>query len=372
MKDFRLEKLADVLIEYSTQVKRGDLVCISGESIAYPFLIEVSKKAIQKGANVRYFVKLPEVEEYLLKDGTPEQIEKPDFLFGECAKSDVWISAWGSKNVQSLKNVSSEALKTRRIGNTQNRLIYNKRSATGELRWCGTQFPANGDAQYAGMSLTEYEDFVYSAGFLDKEDPILEWNKLEAFQQKWVDYLNQKKSLHIISKNTDITVGIGGRKWINCCGKENFPDGEIFTSPVENEINGYITFSYPALINGTEFENVHLTVENGTITKAECSNSIELSRLHSYLDTDEGSRRFGEVAIGTNYGIKRFTKNILFDEKIGGTMHMAVGASMEEAGGCNQSALHWDMINDMTKSGEIYADGELFYSKGHFLESVLK
>ena len=166
-------------------------------------------------------------------------------------------------------------------------------------------------------------------------------------------------------------MGIDGRKWINCCGKENFPDGEIFTSPIENRINGYITFSLPAIINGNEFEKVCLKVMDGKIESASCSDKDLNERLNSYIDTDEGSRYFGEVAIGTNYEIKKFTKNILFDEKIGGTMHMAIGASMAEAGGKNESSIHWDMINDMT-SGEIYADGELFYKNGHFIESVLK
>ena len=222
------------------------------------------------------------------------------------------------------------------------------------------------------MSLDEYEDFVYKAGFIYEDDPISKWREIESFQEKWVKYLDKKKELHIISVDTDIKVNISGRKWINCCGKENFPDGEIFTSPVENDINGYITFSYPAILNGDEFENVKFTVKNGKIENIDCKNRESLDKLISYIDTDEGSRFFGEVAIGTNYGIDRYTKNILFDEKMGGTMHMAVGAAMEEAGGKNDSAIHWDMINDMTKCGEIYADGQLFYKNGHFLDEVLK
>lgn len=371
MKDLRLEKLAEVLVNYSTNVSEGDNVCISAEYGALPFIKEVSRVAIKKGAFVKYFVDIPEIEEGLLKNGNRNQISQPNFRFGECAKSDVWISAWGTNNVQSLKNIDTNNLKLRRIGNTKNRKIYNKRSALGELRWCGTQFPLNGDAQYASMSLDEYEDFVYSAGFLDKDDPVSEWRKLEKFQQKWIDYLDTKKELHIISKNTNIRVGIKGRKWINCCGKENFPDGEIFTSPEENNINGFITFSYAAIINGNEFEKVKLEVENGLIINVNCKNEEMKERLMSYIDTDEGSKRFGEVAIGTNYGIKKFTRNILFDEKIGGTIHMAIGAAMPEAGGVNESAIHWDMINDMTECGQICADGQCFYKNGRFIDEVL-
>ena len=271
-----------------------------------------------------------------------------------------------------MQSIPAERLKERRLANKDNRKIYSDRMGTGELRWCGTQFPTNGDAQNAGMSLEEYEDFVYQAGYLYEADPVAKWKEMAAEQEKWVKYLDGKKELHILSKDTDIRVNVAGRKWINCCGQENFPDGEIFTSPVEDGVDGYITFSYPSIINGHEFEEVRLTVEKGRIVEAVCKDAEKNANLLSYIDTDEGSRYFGEVAIGTNYGIQKHTKNILFDEKIGGSMHMAIGEGFQEAGGKNTSAIHWDMINDMTKEGKIYADGELFYEKGHFLPEVLK
>ena len=194
---------------------------------------------------------------------------------------------------------------------------------------------------------------------------------MAAWQEKWVNWLDDKKELHILSRDTDIKVNIAGRKWINCCGDANFPDGEIFTSPVEDGINGYITFSYPSIMNGNEFFEVRLTVEKGKIIDVSCKNTEMLDTLLSYIDTDAGSRYFGEVAIGTNYGIQRHTKNILFDEKIGGSMHMAIGEAFQEAGGKNESAIHWDMINDMTAEGKIYADGILFYENGRFKEELL-
>lgn len=372
MKDTRLDKLAEVLVNYSTDVKEGDRVCISAEDTALPFIKAVAKAAIQKGAYVNYFIDVPEIEETILKQGTKEQVSQPNFRFGVCAKSDVWISAWGTANINTLQNADNEKMKLRRLGNRENRKIYTQRSGSGELRWCGTQFPANGDAQNANMSLEEYEEFVYQAGFLYEEDPIAKWKELESFQEKWITYLNKKKELHIISKDTDIKVNIEGRKWINCCGKENFPDGELFTSPVEDGINGTITFSYTAILNGQEFEKVKLVVENGRIVDVSCQNEQKKDKLLSYIDTDEGSRYFGEVAIGTNYGIQKQTKNILFDEKIGGSMHMAIGTGFPEAGGKNESAIHWDMINDMKEEGKIYADGELFYEKGHFIEAILE
>ncbi|GFI60928.1 aminopeptidase 2 [Clostridiales bacterium] len=216
------------------------------------------------------------------------------------------------------------------------------------------------------MSLDEYEDFVYKAGFLDKEDPVAEWEKIKKYQDKLVEYLNDISELEIISENTHITLSVEGRKWINCCGNENFPDGEVFTSPVENSINGYITFSYPALMNGNEFKNVRLDFKDGRIISASCADETMNEKLLSYVDTDEGSRYIGEVAFGTNYGITKFSHNILFDEKIGGTMHMALGAGFPEAGSKNDSAIHWDMINDMTKCGKVIADGKVIYENGKF------
>lgn len=371
MKDSRLEKLAKVLTNYCAPVKKGDIVCVSAELACVDFIQAVAKEVIKKGGNVKHFVELPEIELALLKEGTQEQISQPSFRFSECAKADVWISALGTDNVYYFHNADNEKMKQRRLANKESRKLYTQRSARGELKWCLTQFPTNADAQYAGMNLEEYEQFVYEAGHLYEDDPVAKWEEIEKFQQKWVDYLDTKKELHIISKDTDITVKIEGRKWINCCGKENFPDGEIFTSPIENGVDGFITFSFPSIINGQEFENVKLEVEKGRIVKASCKNSEKLGELLSYIDTDEGSHFFGEVAIGTNYAITKHTKNILFDEKIGGSMHMAIGSAFPEAGGHNESAIHWDMINDMKQCGRIYADGELFYENGQFLKEIL-
>ena len=370
MIDQRLVKLAELLVNYSTQVKAGDKVSIQAEDIAMPFIIEVTKAAVKKGAFVDYSVIVPEVEAAILKYGNEKQLSKPNNHYAAVKESDVWITAWGSKNSRALSNVAPELLQKRRQANKSERNIYVNRMATGELRWCGTQFPTNAEAQEAEMSLSEYEEFVYQAGMLDKDDPIAEWQKVEANQERWVKFLDTKKELRIISKDTDITVGINGRKWINCCGKENFPDGEIFTSPEENNINGIISFSYPAIYSGRIVEGVKLEVQNGKIIKATCDKGEDF--LLACINTDEGSKYFGEVAIGTNYNIKRFTRNILFDEKIGGTIHMAIGGAKLKAGGKNKSAIHWDMICAMQNGGKIYADNQLFYENGKFLENILK
>lgn len=372
MKDARLEKLAEVLVNYSTKVKEGDRVAVSGDVIALPFIQAVAKAVLKKGGLVEYYIDSPEVDGLILKEGTEVQYSQENKRFGDCVRSDVWISAWGSENTKVFQSVDGEKLKQRRLANKENREIYSNRTGDGSLRWCGTQFPTNGEAQLANMSLEEYEDFVYAAGYLYEADPVGKWREQAAWQEKWVEFLDTKKELHILSKDTDIQVNIAGRKWINCCGEANFPDGEIFTSPIEDGINGVITFSYPALMDGHEFEKVRLVVKAGRIEDVSCGNKELLPLLLSYIDTDEGARFFGEVAIGTNYGIQRHTKNILFDEKIGGSMHMAIGDSFLEAGGQNKSSIHWDMINDMTQEGKIYADGQLFYANGQFVADVIE
>ena len=286
------------------------------------------------------------------------------------SKADVWLTAWGNRNTRMLSRIDSNKLKIHQQGASVWRKIYSDRTGDGSLRWCGTQYPTYADAQEASMSMSEYEDFVYGAGLLDSEDPVSEWKKISKEQDRWVKYLDSKSSLHIVSEGTDIMIGINGRKWINCDGKQNFPDGEIFTSPLENNINGYITFSFPGIFAGRQIEGIKLEVKDGKVINAWANKGEEL--LKSLLETDEGSSFFGEVAIGTNYGIKDFTSNMLFDEKIGGTVHMAIGDSMPEAGGKNKSSLHWDMLCDMRNGGKIYADGELFYENGKFIDSILE
>lgn len=370
MADQRLNKLAKLLVNYSTKVKKGDFVFVMCEDVASPWMAEVVKEAVKAGGHVETILTCQEVQEQKLKNSTDEQLMEENIILKYALeKADVWLTAWGTKNTRANSNIDSKKIQLQSKGATSWRSVYSSRMGDGSLRWCGTQFPTYADAQEASMSLSEYEDFVYGAGLLDKDDPIAEWEKISAQQERWVKYLNTKKQLHIISEGTDIKVNIDGRKWINCDGRVNFPDGEIFTSPADSGTDGYITFSFPGIYMGKEIEGIKLYVENGIVVKAEAKKGEDL--LHALLNTDEGAKKFGEVAIGTNYGIQKFTRNMLFDEKIGGTVHMAIGDSMPEAGGINKSAIHWDMLCDMRNGGRIYADGELFYEDGKFIESVL-
>ncbi|MBW9149136.1 aminopeptidase [Clostridium sp. CM028] len=371
MADQRLNKLAKLLVNYSTKVKPGDFVFVSCDEVARPWMVEVVKEAVKAGAHVETVLTSQEVSEIKLKYSSEEQLLQENLLFKTMLeKADVWISAWGSRNTKTNSRIDADKFKMYSQGEASWRKIYSEKMGNGSLRWCGTQFPTYADAQEASMSFSDYEDFVYGAGLLDAKDPVAEWKRISSEQERWVRYLDTKKGLQFMSEGTDIKANIAGRKWINCDGKENFPDGEIFTSPVEDGVDGVITFSFPGIYMGKEIEGIVLEVEKGKVVKGSATKGEDL--LKALLETDEGARSFGEVAIGTNYGIVDFTRNMLFDEKIGGTVHMAIGDSMPEAGGLNRSTIHWDMLCNMRNGGKIYADGELFYENGRFIEGILE
>jgi aminopeptidase len=235
----------------------------------------------------------------------------------------------------------------------------------GAFRTVGTQFPTNANAQDAEMSLREYEDFVYGACLPDMDDPVGYWHRFSGWQEKIVKWLKGKEKVHVIGPETDLRLSIAGRGFINCDGRRNMPDGEVFTSPVEDSVEGQVYFSYPAIYQGREVTGVRLWLENGRVVKATAEKSEDF--LLQTLDTDEGSRYVGEFAIGTNEGITRFTRSILFDEKINGSFHMALGRGFPGAGGKNESAIHWDMVCDLRDGGEIWVDDELLYKDGRLV-----
>ena len=225
-------------------------------------------------------------------------------------------------------------------------------------------YPTLAYAQDADMSLREYEAFVYGACHVGgDDDPVAYWKQMQAEQQRLVDYLKGKEVLQVRSKNCDLTLSIKGRTWLNACGTHNMPDGEIYTGPVENSVNGWVRFTYPGVYGGREVDGVEVGFDNGRAVRISGRKNEEF--LLQTLDTDAGSRFLGEFAIGTNFGVSKYTKSILFDEKIGGTMHMAFGAGYPETGSQNKSAVHWDMVCDM-RQGEITVDGKVFYKNGEF------
>jgi len=242
---------------------------------------------------------------------------------------------------------------------------YTRRSASRELRWVTTNYPCQALAQEAEMSLADYENFVYQATFADQVDPVQCWQNIHDEQERLVAWFSGKKNISIRGPQAELTLSIAGRNFINSDGDRNMPSGEIFTSPVEESVNGWVSFTYPAIYQGTAVEGVRLEFERGQVVKANAEKNEPF--LLKMVDADEGSRFLGEFGIGMNYGITRFTKNILYDEKIGGTFHLALGSGFGEAGGGNESSVHWDLISDATKETEMYADGELFYKDGRFV-----
>ena len=364
MADPRHEKLAKVLIHYSLGIQPGDNLLISSSPAAAPLVREAYREAIRAGAHVATRITLDGLQEIRLKESTEEQLRHlPEISVQEMEFYNTTLTILADENTKAMSGVDPKRMAT--VSQARSPLMerFMDRSATGELRWCLTLFPTQAYAQDAGMSLSEYEEFVYGAGLLDREDPTEGWKKVHAEQQRIADYLQAHDEIHIVAPDTDLTYRVGGRKWINASGSHNFPDGEVFTGPIEDSATGHVRFTYPAVYGGNEVEDVRLAFENGKVTQASAGRGEEF--LLSMLDQDPGARFLGEVAFGANYGIQHFSRNILFDEKIGGTMHMALGRSYPETGGKNESALHWDMICDL-REGRVYADGELCYEGGKF------
>jgi len=381
MRDQNLNRLADVLVNFSTRVQKGDLVRISGDPVAMPLLEAIYEAVVRAGGHPYLKCAPADVRDFFLQEASDEQLEYLNpILMKESEAIDVSIGLWADVNTKSATRLDPRRASKASVAQKPVRELFFKRAAAHEspesypgvrpLRWVGTQFPTQASAQDAEMSLREYCDFVFKAGMLHLEDPAAEWEKVKACQQKMVDYLTGKKEMHFRTANgTDLRVSIDGMRWINCSGESNFPDGEVFTGPnlkaKDGGVNGVVKYSFPAVYQGHEVHDIAFTFEKGKVVKASASKGLDY--LIAMLDQDPGARFVGEVAMGTNYSIKQFSKNTLFDEKIGGTFHLAVGAGYRETGNTNQSALHWDMVCDMRQGGTIEVDGEVIQRNGVFV-----
>ena len=366
MVDPRVEKLARLLVEYCTAVKPGDKVRLSGELSALPLLRETYKYAVLAGGQVVLQIDDEYCDDILARHGNNEQLSwvSPNERW-TAEESDVRITIRATQNTRRRSSldpkrgvISDKA--ARALAKTRA-----ERTAAGLHRWVLTQYPTEAYAQETDMSLEEFEDFVYKATFADQPDPVARWNAVRDSQQKYVDWLKGRKEMVARGPNIDMKVRIEDRTFINSDGKRNMPSGEIFTGPVEDSAEGWVRFTYPAIRGGRQVEGVELRFEGGKVVNATARKNQDY--LLAQLDSDPGARFLGEFAIGTNYDIDRFTGNILFDEKIGGTLHMALGNGYIETGSKNQSAIHWDMICDMREESEILVDGELLYRNGKFV-----
>jgi aminopeptidase len=355
--DPRIDSWARVLTGYCVNVKPGDRVAIAGEIAAEPLLRAVYREVIAAGGLPAMMPVLPGMQAELLGRGVDAQLEYISPLerfMREEADASIRISAETNTRVASQTDPARSAVYSRAREALSRRFM--ERASTGEARWTLTLFPTDAYAQDAEMATDDYAEFLFTACKLNQPDPVAAWKALRDEQARLVDWLTPKRTLRIVGPGTDLTVDVAGRTWINSDGKRNFPSGEVFTGPVENSANGVIRCSFPVMTAGRQIADVRLRFEDGAVVEARAARNE--AYLLSALDTDDGARRLGEVAIGTNFDITRFTGQILLDEKIGGTAHVALGAGYPDTGSSNRSAIHWDLICDLRQGGRIEADGE--------------
>ncbi len=366
MSDSRIEKLADVLVNYSTSVKPGEWVGILGDVAALPYVRAVYAAVVKAGGNPSLMLSDEAMARTFLRDANDDQIAWLDpmqTLYYDNA--DVYIRIGAQTNTRALTNIDAKRVQQVAAARRSWLSTRMQRAAEGKMKWVGTLVPTEAVAQDAGMSIEEYEDFYFGATFVSTGDPVAEWRKLGEMQQKKIDWLKGKRHVRLQGPNIDLELSIDGRIFINASGERNMPDGEIFTGPVEDSVKGWVRYSYPSIVQGRAVEGIELRFEQGKIVHATAAKNEEL--LHAQINTDAGASYLGEFAIGTNFGIDKFTGQILFDEKIGGTIHTAIGLGYPDTGSKNVSAVHWDMICDMRTDSTIHVDGELFYKDGTFV-----
>ena len=366
MNDTNITALAQLLVRYSLDIQKGETVAIRGPTYSEPLVRELYAAILEAGGipSLRLaFSGQPYTFYSRAQDHHLDACNEADYR--DMAFFDAYMAIRTYDNARELSGIDPQL--QARASRAQRRIsdLQSQREETGAFRWSLAPFPTASMAQEAGMALEEYESFVYRACHLDKEDPVAEWKRISAEQERLCRWLSKRDEFRFVGPGTDLSMSCAGRTWINCDGHKNMPDGEVFTGPVEDSAQGTITFTYPALYRGTEVSGIRLTFKDGVVADFDASKGRDF--LGAMIGTDEGSRRIGEIAIGTNYGITRFTRLILFDEKIGGTMHLALGDGITGSGSRNRSAIHWDMLKEMRDGGKIYADGELFYENGTVL-----
>ncbi|MFX1549323.1 MAG: aminopeptidase [Promethearchaeota archaeon] len=359
------EKLAKLAVNYSIEVKKGDRVFVLGPTLVEELFRALYIEIIKAGGHALLLPFIEGQNELFFKYASEDQLTYVDNVRKQIHKDfDCMVVISAKYNTKDLSLVDPQVL-SKRVGSPENKELWDlwyDRAAKKEARWVIIPFPCNAFAQDANMDLFSYSNFIEEALFLDKENPIQEWQKIEKDQEKYVNYLNEVENIQILGEDTDLTMSTQGRIWENDCGHENLPDGEVATSPVETSVNGHIRFTYPAIHLGNEVENIYLEFKDGRVLNSTADKGEKF--LQEILKI-ENADRLGEFAIGTNYGITEFTKNILFDEKMGGTIHLALGDGFKELGSKNESAIHWDILKDMKKSGsKIIADEKVIYEEG--------
>ena len=366
MRDQRADALAQILVRYSTEVKKGDVCVIQGTTTAEPLVQSVYEEVLRAGGLPVMQLTTEEAAAAFFRLAADEQLDwVPPTSKWAVENADVRIAIMGDANSRALSQADpkkqSRSQKARR-GLMETSM---QRSAAGDYRWALTLFPTHAYAGEAGMSLSEYEDFYYGACLATDADPVTAWQRQSDEVSRLAEWIEGKEEVRITAPGTDIKLGVAGRHWIPCTGSHNMPDGEFFTGPIEDSVEGEVAFSFPATYGGREVSGVRFRFEGGKVVDASAERGEEF--LIEMLDSDDGARRLGELGIGTNYGITTGTKEILLDEKIGGTVHMAIGMSYPESGGTNSSAVHWDMVCDLRNGGSITVDGTELQRDGRFV-----
>ncbi|MFP4176794.1 MAG: aminopeptidase [Planctomycetota bacterium] len=360
-----LRRLAETLVNYSVEVNEGDETAIMGSDLAAPLVQELYRAVLVAGGHPSVICKPADLDYIFYQHASEEQLQHKPPLFKQVAETfDATIRIRSGHNTRSLTGIDGSRIARRRRATDEIMATFMQRAAEDELRWVLVQFPTHSRAQEAEMSLVEYREFFREACKLTQEDPVALWEGIEEEQERIIEFLNGVSDIRIVAPDTDLELSTAGRTWINCCGKRNYPDGEVFTGPLENSATGHIRFSFPGIYSGREIRDIRLEFEDGEVTDASAEKGEHL--LRELLDTDDGAKRLGELGIGTNHGIQKFTRNMLFDEKMGGTVHLALGRGYPASGSENESGIHWDILCDMREGGQIYADGEVIYEDGKF------
>ena len=366
MRDHRAEALAQILVQYSTKVAKGDVCVIQGTTQAEPLLLACYEEVLRAGGLPIVQMAPDEARASYFELASDEQLDwvAPTSEWA-AEESDVMIAVMADANSRALSQADPK--KQARSQKARKGIMETamRRAADGDHRWALTLFPTHAYASEAGMSLSAYEDFYYAACLAKDDDPVTAWGRQSDEVNRLAEWMDGKEEVHITAPGTDIKLNVSGRTWIPCSGHHNMPDGEFFTGPVEDSVEGQIAFSFPATYGGREVSGVKFRFAEGKVVDASADRGEDF--LVEMLDTDEGARRLGELGIGTNYGIATGTKEILLDEKIGGTVHMAIGMSYPESGGVNNSAVHWDMVCDLRGGGSIVVDGTELQKDGKFV-----
>ncbi len=363
--DPRITKMAELLVRYSLGVREGDLCWLRATPAAGPLVQECYRQILLAGGNPHVDLRLPDLDEVLYRNASDAQL---DFISPVTRylmeNADVQLQIMSDVNTKALTSIDPARLARVQAARRDLMRTFLARDADDSLRWSIALYPTDAYAQDAELSVGDLAEFVFSACLVNEPDPVAAWQAVAARQEALIASLAGKRQVRLVGPDTDLTFSIAGRTFINDDGKKNLPGGEIFTGPVEDSANGTIRYTYPATYGGKEVADVRLRFENGRVVEATAAKNEDL--LHSLLALDDGAKYLGEFAFGTNPGITRFTRNVLFDEKIGGTVHLALGASYPATGGQNQSALHWDMVCDLREGGEVWVDGALFAKDGQF------